>query len=124
MLIDYKKATVYQEDKCILKDVDFHLEEGEFVYIIGKVGSGKSSFLKTIYAELDIDDAEQAVVLERNMMKIKRKHIPELRREMGIIFQDFQLLHDRTVEKNLQFVLKATGWKDKKTFQWRQACKR
>ena len=112
MLIDYKKATVYQEDKCILKDVDFHLEEGEFVYIIGKVGSGKSSFLKTIYAELDIDDAEQAVVLERNMMKIKRKHIPELRREMGIIFQDFQLLHDRTVEKNLQFVLKATGWKD------------
>ena len=112
MLIDYKKATVYQEDKCILKDVDFHLEEGEFVYIIGKVGSGKSSFLKTIYAELDIDDAEQAVVLERNIMKIKRKHIPELRREMGIIFQDFQLLHDRTVEKNLQFVLKATGWKD------------
>ena len=117
MLIDYKKATVYQEDKCILKDVDFHLEEGEFVYIIGKVGSGKSSFLKTIYAELDIDDAEQAVVLERNMMKIKRKHIPELRREMGIIFQDFQLLGDRTVYQNLRFVLKATGWKDKKEIE-------
>ena len=119
MLIDYKKATVYQEDKCILKDVDFHLEEGEFIYIIGKVGSGKSSFLKTIYAELDIDDAEQAVVLERNMMKIKRKHIPQLRREMGIIFQDFQLLHDRTVEKNLMFVLKATGWKDAAEIQQR-----
>jgi cell division transport system ATP-binding protein len=78
------------------------------------VGSGKSSLLKTIYSELDIyeDEAEQAEVLGRNMMKLKRKDVPALRREMGIVFQDFQLLHDRTVYKNLRFVLKATGWKN------------
>lgn len=111
MLIDYKNATIYQEDKLILDNANFHLDEGEFIYLIGKVGSGKSSLLKTMYGELDIDSADNAVVLGRDMMKIKRKHLPELRREMGIIFQDFQLLHDRTVYKNLRFVLKATGWK-------------
>lgn len=111
MLIDYKNATIYQEDKLILDYANFHLDEGEFIYLIGKVGSGKSSLLKTMYGELDIDSADNAVVLGRDMLKIKRKHLPELRREMGIIFQDFQLLHDRTVYKNLRFVLKATGWK-------------
>lgn len=111
MLIDYKNVVIFQDDKEVLKDVNFHVDEGEFIYLIGKVGSGKSSLLKTMYCELDIDSAEQALVLERNLTKIKRKHIPELRREMGIIFQDFQLLHDRTVYKNLRFVLKATGWK-------------
>lgn len=111
MLIDYKNATIYQEDKLILDNVNFHLDEGEFIYLIGKVGSGKSSLLKTMYGELDIDNADNAMVLGRDMLKIKRKHLPELRREMGIIFQDFQLLHDRTVYKNLRFVLKATGWK-------------
>lgn len=111
MLIDYKNATIYQEDKLILDNVNFHLDEGEFIYLIGKVGSGKSSLLKTMYGELDIDSADNAMVLGRDMLKIKRKHLPELRREMGIIFQDFQLLHDRTVYKNLRFVLKATGWK-------------
>ena len=111
MLIDYKNATIYQEDKLILDNANFHLDEGEFIYLIGKVGSGKSSLLKTIYGELDIDSADNAVVLGRDMLKIKRKHLPALRREMGIIFQDFQLLHDRTVYKNLRFVLKATGWK-------------
>ena len=110
-LIDYKNATIYQEDKLILDNANFHLDEGEFIYLIGKVGSGKSSLLKTMYGELDIDSADNAVVLGRDMLKIKRKHLPELRREMGIIFQDFQLLHDRTVYKNLRFVLKATGWK-------------
>lgn len=113
MLIEYSKASIYQEDKCVLKEFDFRLEEGEFVYLIGKVGSGKSSFLKTLYCELDIDSAEKAVVLERDLLNIKSKHIPELRREMGIVFQDFQLLHDRTVLSNLEFVLKAIGWKDK-----------
>ena len=112
MLIDYKNATIYQEDKLILDNANFHLDEGEFIYLIGKVGSGKSSLLKTMYGELDIDSADNAVVLGRDMLKIKRKHLPELRREMGIIFQDFQLLHDRTVYKNLRFVLKATGWKN------------
>ena len=111
MLIDYRKVSIYQDDVCVLNDVDFNVDEGEFVYIIGKVGSGKSSLLKTLYCELDIDSAEKAEVLGRDVMKIKRREIPELRKEMGIIFQDFQLLHDRTVEKNLDFVLKATGWK-------------
>jgi len=115
MLIDYQKVNIYQGENLILKDVDFHADEGEFIYIIGKVGSGKSSLLKTTYCELDIDeeDAEKAEVLGRDLKTLKRKEIPALRKEMGIIFQDFQLLHDRDVYKNLQFVLKATGWKDK-----------
>lgn len=115
MLIDYQKVNIYQGDNLILKDVNFHADEGEFIYIIGKVGSGKSSLLKTTYCELDIDeeDAEKAEVLGRDLKTLKRKEIPALRKEMGIIFQDFQLLHDRNVYKNLQFVLKATGWKDK-----------
>lgn len=113
MLVDYNKVCVYQEDELILKDVDFSISEGQFAYIIGKVGSGKSSLLKTIYCELDIfsDEAEKAEVLGRDLLNIKRKDIPALRREMGIIFQDFKLLHDRNVHKNLQFVLKSTGWK-------------
>ncbi len=114
MLIDYKNVQIFQDDVCVLKDINFHVDEGEFVYIIGKVGSGKSSMLKTTYCELDIESAEKAEVLGRNLMTIKRRDIPALRKDMGIIFQDFQLLHDRTVLKNLQFVLKATGWKDRK----------
>ena len=103
----------------MLNDVDFHVEEGEFIYIIGKVGSGKSSLLKTAYCELDIESGEQAMVLDRDIMNIRRREIPALRKEMGIIFQDFQLLHDRTVAKNLRFVLKATGWKNKKEIEER-----
>lgn len=119
MLIDYKKVNVYQADSIILKDVDFKADEGEFIYIIGKVGSGKSSLLKTMYCELDVyeDEAEQAEVLGRDLLKLKRKEIPALRREMGIIFQDFQLLHDRTIGQNLCFVLKATGWKNKEEIE-------
>lgn len=113
MLIDYKKVSICQENRCILKDVDFRADEGEFIYIIGRVGSGKSSLLKTMYCELDIEEAEKAEALDYNLMKIKRKHIPALRRGMGIIFQDFQLLHDRNVYDNLKFVLRATGWKNK-----------
>lgn len=119
MLIEYKKVRIFQEDVCVLNDVDFHVEEGEFIYIIGKVGSGKSSLLKTTYCELDIESGEQATVLDRNIMNIRRREIPALRKEMGIIFQDFQLLHDRTVAKNLRFVLKATGWKNKKDIEER-----
>lgn len=116
MLIDYQKANIYQTDEVILQNVDFHVDEEQFVYVIGKVGSGKSSLLKSIYCEVDFDktDAEKAEVLERNLLTLKRKDIPALRREMGIIFQDFQLLHDRSVKQNLQFVLKATGWKSQK----------
>ncbi len=114
MLIDYRKVNIYQADKLILKDVDFHADEGEFIYIIGKVGSGKSSLLKTLYCELDVNEAEQAEVMNNNIISIRRKDVPELRRQMGIIFQDFQLLSDRNVHDNLIFVLKATGWKDRK----------
>ena len=117
MLINYKGINIYQDDKLVLDNVDFHIEQSEFVYLIGKVGSGKSSLLKTIYCELDIDsDDEEAVadVLGRDLKKIKRKEIAGLRRDFGIIFQDFQLLHDLTVYRNLHFVLKATGWKNKK----------
>ena len=116
MLIDYKKVSIYQADKCVLKEINFHVDEGEFTYLIGKVGSGKSSLLKTLYCERDLveGETEKAEILGRDLKTIKRKEIPALRKELGIIFQDFQLLHDRTVRKNFEFVLKATGWKDKK----------
>ena len=115
MLIDYQNVNIYQADTLVLENVNFHVDEGEFIYIIGKVGSGKSSLLKTLYCELDLDEenAKKADVLGRDLITLKRKEVPSLRKEMGIIFQDFQLLHDRNVYKNLRFVLKATGWKDK-----------
>ncbi|WP_418661120.1 cell division ATP-binding protein FtsE [Bacteroides ilei] len=111
-LILYKGVTINQQELTVLQGVDFKLEKGEFVYLIGKVGSGKSTFLKTIYGELEIAEGE-ATVLGYNMRTIKRKHTAALRRKLGIVFQDFQLLTDRTVHDNLQFVLKATGWKQK-----------
>lgn len=116
MLIDYNKANIYQADEAVLHDVEFHVDNGDFVYVIGKVGSGKSSLLKSVYCEVDFDktDAEKADVLNRNLLTIKRRDIPALRKEMGIIFQDFQLLHDRDIDQNLRFVLKATGWKSSK----------
>lgn len=113
MFIEYKNVSIYQGDKLVLGGVDFHVDEGEFVYIIGHVGSGKSSLLKTLYCELDINEGDKAVILERNLLKMKRKEVPALRKELGIIFQDFQLLHDRSVYDNLRFVLRATGWKNK-----------
>ena len=113
-LINYKNVVIYHKDgDTVLRGVDFHVEEGEFIYLIGRVGSGKSSLLKTIYCELDIDEADEAIVLEHDLLTIRRKEIPGLRRKMGIIFQDFQLLSDRSVYRNLRFVLKATGWNDK-----------
>ena len=116
MLIDYQKANIYQADDNVLRDINFQVDEGQFVYVLGKVGSGKSSLLKSLYCEVDFfkDDADKAEVLGKNLLKIKRKDIPALRKQMGIIFQDFQLLHDRSVEMNLRFVLKATGWKSSK----------
>ena len=111
-LIDYRNVTINQQEVCILDGIDFHLDAGEFVYLIGKVGSGKTSLLKTFYAELEVQEGE-ATVLGYNMRTIKRKHIPALRRKLGIVFQDFQLLIDRTVTENLDFVLRATGWRDK-----------
>ena len=120
MLVDYKKVNINQLDGTpVLHDVDFHVDEGEFIYIIGRVGSGKSSLLKTLYFELDINEAENAIVLNHDLRGLKRKYVPALRRQMGIIFQDFQLLSDRTVHDNLAFVLKATGWKDKSEIEER-----
>lgn len=112
MLIEYKHVDVYQEVQEVLTDVTFSIDEGEFVYVIGKVGSGKSSLIKTLYGELPIHSGE-ATVMEYDMATPKRKHLPDLRRKLGVIFQDFQLLTDRTVDANLRFVLKATGWKNK-----------
>ena len=116
-LIDYNNIDIYQEDNLVLKDVSFQVEEGEFIYIIGKVGSGKTSLLKTLYCELDLykdaeKDEQKAEVLGRDMLTLKRKEVPALRRELGIIFQDFKLLHEKSVRKNLEFVLKSTGWKN------------
>lgn len=111
-LIRYQSVNICQQGLEILKDINFELNKGEFVYLIGKVGSGKTSFLKTVYGELEIQSGE-AEVMGRNMRSIKQKHIPELRRQLGIVFQDFQLLTDRTVHANLEFVLSATGWKNK-----------
>jgi cell division transport system ATP-binding protein len=120
MLISYKNANIYQRHGIlVLEKVNFHVEEGEFIYIIGRVGSGKSSLLKTIYFELGIDEADEAVVLEQDLLILRQKEIPALRRQMGVIFQDFQLLSDRSVFRNLEFVLKATGWKDKEKIRER-----
>ena len=111
-LIQYKCVSIFQQELCVLEGIDLELHKGEFVYLIGKVGSGKTSLLKSLYAELDVASGE-ATVLGFDMIHLKRKHIPQLRRRLGIVFQDFQLLTDRTVYENLEFVLRATGWKNK-----------
>ena len=111
-LIRYTDVEIHQQELCVLNDVNLELHKGEFGYLVGKVGSGKTSLLKTFYGELDIASGE-AEVLGYDMLHIKRKHIPQLRRKLGIVFQDFQLLTDRTVYDNLEFVLRATGWKSK-----------
>lgn len=114
MLINYKNANIYQRHGiCVLKNVTFQVLEGQFIYLIGRVGSGKTTLMRTLYCELDVDEADEATVLGYDLLNIRRKEIPSLRREMGVVFQDFQLLADRTVYKNLEFVLKATGWKKK-----------
>lgn len=111
-VISLKEAAIYQHKRCILKNVNFEIEEGEFVYLIGKTGSGKSSLLKTLYADLPAKEGEINIA-DYNLRSIKSRDIPMLRRKIGIVFQDFQLLFDRNVEDNLYFVLEATGWKDK-----------
>lgn len=117
MLIELKNIDIAHRDKTLISNVEFYVEEGEFVYIIGSVGSGKSSLLKTLYGELPItkSNSDEVIsnILDVNLLTVKSKHLPELRRQLGIIFQDFQLLHDRTVGDNLDFVLRATGWKKK-----------
>ena len=112
-LIDYKNVEIHQADQIVLHDVNLTVEGGEMIYMLGKVGSGKSSLMKTFYGALPIASGE-ASVLGYDMMHIRRRKLPYLRRRLGIIFQDYKLLTDRSVEENLLFVLRATGWKDKK----------
>lgn len=110
-IVNYKNVEILRKEHIVLKNVDFELNQGEFIYLLGKVGSGKSSLLKSMYAEIPITQGE-AIVLDYDLVGIKRKTIPMLRREIGIVFQDFQLLTDRSVYDNLRFVLEATGWKN------------
>lgn len=113
IILSIKNASIFQEDDLILDNVNLEFKENDFAYLIGKVGSGKSSLIKTLNAEIPLKQGDINIV-GFDLTKLKRKQIPLLRRNLGIVFQDFQLLTDRTVKDNLEFVLKATGWKDKK----------
>ena len=110
ILLQLENIEIRREENRVLHDASFTLHNGEFVYVIGKVGSGKSSLLKSLYCEIPIQEGN-ARLMDYDLRTIKRKHIPFLRRKLGIVFQDFQLLTDRSVWKNLEFVLRATGWK-------------
>lgn len=111
-LIEFKNAKIFQKDNLVLTDVNLKIDKGEFVYFIGKVGTGKSSLIKTINAELPLLEGD-ATVAGFNLSEIKKKQVPLLRRKLGIVFQDFKLLTDRSIVDNLMFVLKSTGWKNK-----------
>jgi cell division transport system ATP-binding protein len=111
-IIQLTDCTIMQQDHLVLSGVNFTLGNGEFVYLVGKVGSGKSSFIKTINAQIPLQSG-QAIVAGYDLSKLKQKDIPFLRRKLGIVFQDFQLLVDRSVTENLEFVLRSTGWKNK-----------
>jgi len=111
-ILQLKDASIYQGESLVLSNVNVEIRKGEFVYLIGKTGTGKSSFMKTLYGDLPLKEGEGAIV-DYNLKTLKEKDIPFLRRKLGVVFQDFKLLIDRTVNDNLLFVLKATGWKDK-----------
>lgn len=113
ILVEYKGVGVERAAKAVLKNVTFSLSEGEFHYLVGRSGSGKSSLMKTMYADVPVASGETATVLGHDLLTIKKRDIPYLRRKIGIVFQDFQLLQDRSVKGNLKFVLEATGWKDR-----------
>ena len=118
-LVVYKNVTINRQDKTVLSDVKLSLQPSTFYYLVGKVGSGKSSLMKSMYADVPIFSGEEANVLDFNLLDIKEKEVPYLRRKIGIVFQDFQLLQDRSVFSNLEFVLKATGWRDKALMEQR-----
>ncbi len=115
-LIVYKDVEICQDEQIVLTNVNLTISSGEMVYLLGRVGSGKSSLMKTIYGELPIEGTE-ANALDYDLLKLRRRDVPYLRRKVGVVFQDFQLLVDRNVEENLMFVLKATGWKDKQAMK-------
>ena len=114
VIVDYKDVEIERAEKSVLKGVTFSLSKGEFHYLVGRVGSGKSSLMKSMYADVKIPRGKKAEVLGYDMLSIKNRDIPFLRRKIGIVFQDFQLLQDRSVSGNLRFVLNATGWKSKR----------
>lgn len=116
IILELRHANIYQGNALILQDVNIRVERGEFVYLVGKTGTGKSSLLKTLYGELTLNEGEGTVV-GYDLRKMDWKKIPFLRRNLGIVFQDFQLLTDRNVHDNLKFVLRATGWKDEKLME-------
>lgn len=117
-LVKIVNGSIFHDKIPVLSQLNFHIHPGEFVYLIGKSGSGKSSFMKTLYADHDVN-ADEAICCGYDLKKIKPKEIPFLRRKIGIVFQEFELLHDRTVNENLEFVLQATGWKDSNAIQSR-----
>jgi len=119
-IIQVREVSIFQENNTILTDVNFNIEKGELVFLVGRTGSGKSSLLKTLYADLSLRLGEISVV-GFNIKQIKRSEVPYLRRKLGIIFQDFQLFNDRTIAENLTFVMKATGWKEKSKMKSRMA---
>ena len=112
-LVNYKNVSINRQQKNVLKDISFSLEPSTFYYLVGKVGSGKSSLMKSMYSDVPVTEGTEATVLGYDLLNIPSKDIPYLRRKLGIVFQDFQLLQDRSVYSNLEFVLKATGWHDK-----------
>lgn len=118
-LVTYKDVSINRQDKTVLKEVSFTLEPSTFYYLIGKVGSGKSSLMKSMYSDVRIASGKEVEVLGFNLLDIKKKDIPFLRRKLGIVFQDFQLLQDRSVYSNLEFVLHATGWHNKTEIETR-----
>ncbi|WP_037319798.1 cell division ATP-binding protein FtsE [Salegentibacter sp. Hel_I_6] len=115
-VLELKNAAIYQRESLILSEVDVHVKKGDFVYLIGKTGTGKSSFMKTLYGDLPLTEGEGTIV-DYNLRTLKEKDIPFLRRKLGVVFQDFKLLTDRNIKDNLLFVLKATGWKDQKAME-------
>jgi cell division transport system ATP-binding protein len=115
-VLSLKNATIYQSGNPILANINLEVKKGEFIYVIGKTGTGKSSLMKTLYADIPLTEGEGHIV-DYDLVALKEKDIPFLRRKIGIVFQDFKLLPDRTVLDNMLFVLKATGWKDKAEMQ-------
>ncbi|WP_452600251.1 cell division ATP-binding protein FtsE [Pontimicrobium sp. MEBiC01747] len=119
-ILEFKNASIFQGESLVLSNVNVQVDKGDFVYLIGKTGSGKSSFMKTLYADLPLKEGDGSIV-DFDLKTLKERDIPFLRRKLGVVFQDFKLLTDRTINDNLLFVLKATGWKDKNAMNSRIA---